>query len=202
MSKRVVLAAVLGSIAMFAWVSVAHMFLPLGETGVQEIPNNEQAVVTAMQAQIGNSSGFYIYPGMGLGPHPTHEQQRAAMEQYDTKLASNPTGILIYHPPGTKFVMSRHLLIEFFTEFAQVFLVVFLLAQAKPMTFAGRVGFVTIAGVIAAIATNVSYWNWYGFPTNYTAAYILIQVVGFFCVGIVAALVMKGGAGKQMSAAA
>jgi glycerol uptake facilitator-like aquaporin len=56
--------------------------------------------------------------------------------------------------------------------------------------------------VIAAIATNVSYWNWYGFPTNYTAAYIFIQVVGFFCVGLVAALMMKGGAGKQMTAAA
>ena len=48
------------------------------------------------------------------------------------------------------------------------------------MSFAGRVGFVTMAGVLAAIATNVSYWNWYGFPTNYTAAYMLIQVVGFF----------------------
>src|SRR5690242_20353164 len=109
MTKRVVLAAVLGSIAIFAWTSVAHMVLHIGESGVQEIPNNEQAVLTAMQAQIGNSSGFYIYPGMGLGPNPTHEQQRAAMAQYDTKLASNPTGILIYHPPGTKFVMSSHL---------------------------------------------------------------------------------------------
>jgi hypothetical protein len=202
MTKRVVLAAVLGSIAMFAWVSVAHMVLPLGETGVQEITNNEAAVLTAMQSGIGNSSGFYVFPGTGLGPNATHEQREAAMGQYDAKLASNPSGILIYHPPGTKFMMTSHLITEFLTEFAEAFLVVFLLSQAKPMSFAGRVGFVTIAGVIAAIATNVSYWNWYGFPTNYTAAYILIQVVGFFCVGVVAALVMKGGAAKQMTAAA
>lgn len=202
MTKRVVLAAVLGSIAIFVWTSAAHMVLHIGESGVREIPNNEQAVLTAMQAGIGNTSGLYLYPGMGLGPNPTHEQQRAAMDRYDTKLASNPSGILIYHPPGTKFVMSSHLLIEFLTEFAEAFLVVFLLAQTKPMSFAGRVGFVTIAGVIAAMATNVSYWNWYGFPANYTAAYMLIQVVGFFCVGLVAALVMSGGAGKQMTAAA
>src|SRR5205807_2808487 len=100
------------------------------------------------------------------------------------------------------FVMTSHLLTEFVTEFAEAFLVVFLLSQARPMSFAGRVGFVTMAGVLAAIATNVSYWNWYGFPTNYTAAYMLIQVVGFFCVGVVAALLMKGGAGKQMTAVA
>jgi hypothetical protein len=36
----------------------------------------------------------------------------------------------------------------------------------------------------------VSYWNWYSFPAIYTAAYMFIQVVGFICVGIVAALVL------------
>jgi hypothetical protein len=47
---------------------------------------------------------------------------------------------------------------------------------------------VTAAGIMAAIATNISYWNWWGFPTNYTASYILIKVVGYFLVGIVAAI--------------
>lgn len=202
MTKRVVLAAVLGGIAIFAWTSVAHMVLGLGETGVQEIPSNEAAVLTAMQSSIGNSSGFYMFPGMRLGPNPTHEQRQAAMDQYNATLAKNPSGILIYHPAGVSFEMTSHMLIEFGTEFAEAFIVVFLLAMAKPMSFAGRVGFVTIAGVMAALATNVSYWNWYGFPTNYTAAYILIEVVGFFCVGLVAAAVLKGGAAKQLMAAA
>lgn len=58
-------------------------------------------------------------------------------------------------------------------------------------TFGARLGFVTVAGVLAAIATNISYWNWYGFPTVYTAAYIFTQVVGFFLAGIAIALVLK-----------
>jgi hypothetical protein len=202
MTKRVVLAAVLGGIAIFAWTSIAHMVLGLGETGVQEIPTNEAAVLTAMQSSIGNSSGFYMFPGMGLGANPTHEQRQAAMDGYNATLAKNPSGILIYHPAGVSFNMTSRLLIEFLTELVEAFIVVFLLSMAKPMSFAGRVGFVTIAGVLTAIATNVSYWNWYGFPTNYTAAYILIQVVGFFCVGLVAAAMIKGGAPKQMTAAA
>ena len=45
--------------------------------------------------------------------------------------------------------------------------------------------------ILAAIATNISYWNWYGFPGVYTSAYMLIQVVGFFCIGLVAAWVLK-----------
>ena len=58
------------------------------------------------------------------------------------------------------------------------------------MSFAGRVGFVLVAGILAAITTNISYWNWYGFPRVYTASYMFIQIVGFFLVGIVAALVL------------
>ena len=44
---------------------------------------------------------------------------------------------------------------------------------------------------MAAIGSNVSYWNWYGFTWQYTLATIFIQLVGFLCVGLVAAFVLK-----------
>ncbi len=80
--------------------------------------------------------------------------------------------------------------IEFGTELLEAILVVFLLAQTGIASFGGRVGFVLVAGIMTAIATNVSYWNWYGFPSVYIGSYMLIQIVGFFVVGIVAALVL------------
>jgi len=58
-------------------------------------------------------------------------------------------------------------------------------------SFGGRVGFVLIAGILAAITTNISYWNWYGFPGVYTASYILIEIVGFFLLGVAAAVVLR-----------
>jgi hypothetical protein len=64
------------------------------------------------------------------------------------------------------------------------------LAQTRIVSFAGRVGFVLVAGILAAITTNVSYWNWYGFPCVYTASYMVTQIVGFFLVGVIAALVL------------
>src|SRR5437773_8539300 len=63
MTKRTLLAGVLGGIAMFIWTSIAHMALPLGEAGIREIPN-EQAVLAAMQANIGYKSGLYLFPGL------------------------------------------------------------------------------------------------------------------------------------------
>ena len=43
MAKRVLIAGVLGGIAMFLWSSIAHMVLPLGMTGIQEIPNEQDS---------------------------------------------------------------------------------------------------------------------------------------------------------------
>ena len=101
MTKRVLLAGLLGGIAMFAWTSLAHMVLPLGDAGIKEIPN-EQGVLNALQASLRTAPGLYLYPGTGLGPDATMQQKRAAMDQYGQKLAARPSGILIYHPPGAQ----------------------------------------------------------------------------------------------------
>jgi hypothetical protein len=190
MGKRVVLAGLLGGVAMFMWMSLAHVVLPIGETGVQEIAN-EPAVLGAMHAALGEKSGLYLFPGLGLGPDPTSQDKNAAMQQYEQKLAANPSGLLVYHPPGQPGLTVRRLITEFLSELLEAFLVVFLLAQTRLESFGSRLAFVTVAGILASIPTNVSYWNWYGFPTNYTTVYMLTQIVGFVCVGAVAGAVMR-----------
>jgi hypothetical protein len=69
-----------------------------------------------------------------------------------------------------------------------------LLAQTRLASFTSRLGFMVVVGVLAAIGTDVSYWNywnWYGFPLAYTAAYITTEIVGFVCVGLVATAMVK-----------
>jgi len=190
MTKRILLAGVLAGIAMFLWSGLAHDVLFLGRTGIQELPN-EATVLGPMQSTLGSSSGLYIYPGLGLGPNPTREQEKAAMAGYQAKLAANPSGLLIYHPSGGEALSSRQLITEFLTELVEAFLAVFLLARARIGSFVGRVGFVTVIGILAAITTNVPYWNWYGFPVNYTFAYMSIEIIGFLVAGLVAAAIVK-----------
>src|SRR5580704_4414362 len=64
MTKRIVLAGLLGGIAMFMWMSLAHVVLPLGEIGVQEI-QNEPPVLSAMHASLGEKSGLFVFPATG-----------------------------------------------------------------------------------------------------------------------------------------
>ena len=191
MTKRIILAGVLGAIAMFIWTAIAHMATPLADAGISEIPK-EEAVLEAMQTAVGAKGGLYMFPGIGLGPDATNAQHSAAMKDYEAKLAKNPSGLLLYHPAGSRAMeMPKHLAIEFITQLVQALLMVALLAQTRIGTFGGRVAFVTVAGLLAAITTNVSYWNWWGFPAAYIVPYIFIRIVGFLVLGLVAAFIFR-----------
>jgi hypothetical protein len=190
-TTRIFLAGVLGAIAMFAWTAIAHMALPIGEAGIQNTMDDE-ALLAAMKTNVKDKDGLYTFPSMGLGPNATHAEQSKAMETFPAKLEKNPSGFFLYHPAGSRpMSMGKFLTVEFITELIEALIAVWLLAQTRIVSFGGRVGFVVVAGIMAAIATNVSYWNWWGFPSVYTASYIFIQVVGFFLVGLVAAIMFR-----------
>ncbi|HZU27157.1 MAG TPA: hypothetical protein VFA04_16640 [Bryobacteraceae bacterium] len=201
MTRKILLATILGGLAMYAWVALAHMVLPLGEAGIREIPN-EAAVLSTLTSNLGSARGLYLYPGMGLPPNATSDQKKAATAAYPQKLASMPVGVLMYNPAGSVSYGPGLFLTEFGVELLNVFLAVVLLAQARPTSYAKRVLFVAAIGLIAALATNMSYWDWYGFPTSYTAAYITTQFVGFVCAGLVAAAFIKEGGATVARAAA
>jgi hypothetical protein len=189
MSTRILLAGILGGVVMFIWSFIAHDLLPIGELGIKIMPN-EDAVTSALQANLGDTPGFYMFPSGGLTPDATREQKHAAMPKIVEQMASGAAGVLIYNPKRV-FNFPKRLVIEFVTEVVLTILAAFLLAQTSITGFACRIGFFLVVGILAAIATNVPYWNWYGFPKVYTFGLMLTEIVAFFLAGIVAALVLE-----------
>jgi hypothetical protein len=188
MAMRTLLAAVLGGIAMFIWNFVAHELLPVGEMGVG-VMQNEDAVRSALETNLGDTPGFYIFPSGGFTPGATRAEKEVAMKKSEEQMAAGAAGLLIYRPKR-HFNFPRRLTIQFATDIFLALLPVFLLAQARINGFGGKVGFVLTAGILAAVATNIPYANWYGFPKIYTVGQMITQVVGFLLVGIVAALIL------------
>lgn len=180
MTKKVVLAGVLGALAMFFWTFIAHMALPLGEAGIQQI-DNEQALLSTMQSTLSNR-GFYMFPKMTPG---TPESE------YQKQIATGPSGLLIYFPKRD-FEFGKSLCIEYLTQFVQALIAAYLLSLTRLGSFGARLGFYAVLGLMAAIATNVSYWNWYGFPTLYTLSYVFTNWVSYLCAGAVAAAMKVG----------
>lgn len=187
---RPFLAALLGGIAIFFWLFIAHMFTPLGEAGVDYLPK-ESAVSAALTSSIGARPGMYMFPTGGLTKESTNAEKNKAMEQMMEEMKTKPSGLLIYKPAGTTFNFAKCLVVEFVTDFAIALLAVLLLAQTRIVTFGGRVGFVVLIGMVAAIAANVPHWNWYGFSGTYAIANIVMEIAALFFAGLAIAPLYK-----------
>lgn len=190
MVKKILLAGVLGGLAMFLWAALAHMVLGTGSIGVKDIPN-EEAMLGAMRANL-PQPGFYFFPGLGVPLSAPRAEVNAAMARHAQKTESGPSGIMIYFPSGRKELAPGQFLTELGTNIAQGLLAAILLSFATGLrSYISRTGFVAIAGLMAGITTNVSYWNWYGFPGNYTVGYAFTEIMGYVCIGLVAAAIIK-----------
>jgi len=179
--KKTLLASVLGALAMFLWTFIAHMVLPLGEAGIKQI-DHEDGLLASMKSTIPDH-GFYMFPNMPAGMD---------QNEYNKKIASGPSGLLIYFP-SRDFNFGTALGVEFVAEFLQALVACCLLSLTGISRFRGRLGFFALVGVIGALATNVSYWNWYGFPPVYTVSYMFTSFMAYVCAGLVAAALKVGG---------
>ncbi len=183
-AMRILLAGLLGAIAMYVWMSAAHMVTPLATMGVSHL-NNEQSVMDAVHTDLGDKSGFYLYPW-------TEDMSAEGMKTQQAKLDANGMGLIVYRAPGKASVsMAQPLIHEFISELVQSLIAAWLVAQTVIAGYARRVLFVTAIGVAVGIGTNVSYHIWYGFPANYTVANIIIQVVGYLAAGLVIAAMLR-----------
>jgi hypothetical protein len=46
-------------------------------------------------------------------------------------------------------------------------------------------------GIFGFVSVLVSYWNWYGFPTDFTIAAALDEIIGWFLGGLVLAAIIR-----------
>jgi hypothetical protein len=178
MAKRILLAGILGGFALFIWGGMSHMVLGLGMVGIQNLPQ-PQPVMDALKAAT-PQSGFYFFP-------PADAAGKVAPDK-----AGGPYGIMIYHAAGAGAAMTGQLVKECALNIVMALFAAFMLSLASGVTgFVSRVGFVTMLGLMVGLMTNVQYWNWYGFPMNYTVVAVFNDVVGFLIVGLIAAAVVK-----------
>lgn len=181
---RILLAALAGAVAMFVWTAIAHMATPLGAMGFQQMPN-EAPVLAQMQTSIGDKNGFYNFPWVD----PSDPQM---MQKYAQKEKNGPSGLLLYRGAGHGMgeSMTPMLVREFAKQFVESLVFAWIVSMIA-FGFSTRVMAVTAMGVATAMATNVSYWNWYGFPLDYTLAQMIIEIVAALVSGLAIAAVLR-----------
>lgn len=167
------------------------MALPLGEMGIKAIPD-EEGVTNALRTSI-SEKGLYFFPGFDKSKPLSPSEQKA----WEAKLNAGPSGIMVVTPSGGEAMTPKQLGTEFASNIVAALLAGILLSMTN-LSYGKRVLFVTLLGVFGWITISVPYWNWYGFPTDFTLAALVEEAVGWFLAGLVLAAIVRPCAPKPV----
>lgn len=193
-SGRIFGAAILGGIFMFLWGFVSHMVLPIGEMGVESLPND--GVIVPELSNSLQERNFYVFPG-----HPAQGATEEAVTQWMKRYEEGPRGIVIFDPTKDVSAMSMKMLgTELASNILAALLAAIVLARVAG-TRGTRIWLATLIGIAAWLSIDVSYWNWYRFPDMYAVSQLIDQAVGWMLMGVGIALVLgKGQSAKEAPA--
>jgi len=130
-----------------------------------------------------------MFPGMD----PAKRNDAAEAQKYAQKFRRGPTGLIIFEPGGTDFSFPRLLVNQFCFQFLAALVVSLLLAMSAPALpqYLQRVLFVALVAVFGSLVIDLPYWNWYGFPGNYTAEHLVEMALTWGITGFAIGALVK-----------
>jgi hypothetical protein len=192
MIRKIILGGVLAGVLLFIWSSLAHTVLPIGTMGISTTAN-EDAVLATLRTNL-SAPGLYFIPAhQMMQAAASGGDQQKAMADWQSKYGGGPWAVTMYHPSGASVMETRQLVAEFVSDVIAGMILAFalLMAVTRIRSFAGRVGFVTLLGLLPWLIVDFSYLNWYGFPLKYEVAQLLDESVGAVLAGLGLAVLFR-----------
>lgn len=180
---RVIVAAIVGGLLMFAWGAVAHMALPFSEKALKPVPN-ETAVIEALRGNV-TENGVYAVPHLNYARASEAEQQA-----YADKIADGPSGFLVLRTRHD-VDMVPELPIEAASNLLAALIAAIAVAGLGIRTYGRRVATIFAFGVVAWLSISVSQWTWYGFSTDFLVSDLVDQWGGWLLAGLGMAAILK-----------
>lgn len=185
---RVLIAAIVGGIVIFAWgfvfwaIGIGNM---LG--GLQTLPDSE-TVVPVLDAAI-DDHGFYMFPEW-----PDDMRDEAQVDAWNERHEAGPIGFVMFRQQGATpmdpVLMARGIGINVVCAFF-VAVIARLIGRNGGGVLQRGAGAAAFA-VGAFLATHAMFWNYFYLPDNYTIMMAADTVIGWTIAGIVIALVVGG----------
>lgn len=190
--KRVIIAGFIGAIVLFFYGMISWTVLPWHTKTYKPIPA-ESVVVNTLQQNI-SDTGAYYFPGIPVhSPDADAATKKTMNDQWIAKHKQGPLGMVIFHAQGID-PMSPMIMIQGFiisllgAMLAAGFLKISCAGKCK---YAVRVMFVTTLGIFVALVSDLNYWNWLFFPTDYTLVMIADDILSWFLAGLAIAFIVK-----------
>lgn len=189
MGGRVILAAILGGIALFVWGAVAHMFLPLGTMGQSPLPGGEAEITSALKTHV-TQPGVYWIPGFDTD----RMSDQAYQDELKAKVGAGPWAWMVVRPKEVPFGEPIQYVRELSVSIGLALIAAFLILVAGGLSALwARILFCVLLAGFGLLQTDVRFWNWYQFPDAFTLAQAISHLVGGALLGVVIHLVYRRG---------
>lgn len=182
---RVLLATLAGAVVHFAWGMAAWMALPIHESSVRKVEQEEK--LTAALQEHNLETGLYVVPGM-----PT-EDSEAAANAFMERHRRGPIFSIMYTKEGGEPMSPATLGGGFAIDFGCALLasVLVFLTSAGCSDYFSRLGVVAAMGLFLALGGHVAYYNWMWFPLDHTLAMCVDVLLGWVLTGAVIAAIIR-----------
>ena len=184
---RIILATLVGAVVLQVWGVLAWMVFELHDASIGGLPNAADVTATLQAGEI--ESGFYVYPWSD----DAEEWSNPDSEWYAAHRAG-PLYQIVYRSEGGEPMDNGTMVRGFLINCAAVLLASFLLsgaAQGGCRVYWQRVGFVLALGLFVGVTAHLNYWNWMGYPLDYTLAFIIDLAIAWTLVGLLLAAIIR-----------
>lgn len=185
---KLIIAAVLGGLAMFIWSAISHSVIPLYNSALQKFIN-EDAVVQAIQENAPNCGTYYLPNYPNLHPNATEEEKTAGNQKMEKRMKTGPMMFAFIRLGGMNSI-AFSLVGELIANIAAVFFFVLILSAIPTLTLSKRILISIGIGFIIIFSDTISQSIWYSSGLKFTLAETIDQVIGWLVAGLVAGKIL------------
>lgn len=181
---RVLIAAFIGSIILFAWGYVSWMVMDWHDQTIKPMPANPE-LIAQMNLNI-HEPGMYMYPPMPL------EKTNEAMTELREKEAKGPIVFMHFNGGGVDVPMGRQFAVGYGMNFVTALLAAWIvwLTRGKATSFVSRWGVLLGIAWMSALMSDGMMWNWMYMPDDYTMINAADKLAGILLMGLPIALII------------
>lgn len=187
---RVILAAIIGGILVFAWSMVSWMVLPYHTQSIHQF-KDEAAVTKALKEQV-DHSGVYVLPFVPADTlsKPATEQ-KAIWEGVQKKQQTGPMVFASVALEGTQYNMKTAMIYGLILQIAGAFIISLILWGFCCSGYMCRLFTVSTIGLLIGLLGTVPYMIWWKFSPAFTLACAADAFIGWTIAGLFMAAIVK-----------
>lgn len=162
--KRIILAAIVGGLIVFAWGPISYIVLPFHTMTYNNIPGDDADVVALLEQF--EQPGMYHYPGFPHHEDGTPITQEEMDETFERMREGPVISKMIVHPGGKEPFPPQNFILGFLFNIGAALLLALVIAPMRKAgaPFGAGMLIVFCFALFAVITAIIPDWMWYGYP--------------------------------------